>query len=95
MRRRRIKMLLALCAAAALGGCASARTMEQARSSLAQAKEAGAETKAPYDYYAAAGYLGIAEHEYGEVDLSAAREFAKKSAEHSAQALQKAGGGGR
>ena len=53
---------------------------------------AGAEPKAPFEYYAAEAYLEVAEHEQGEMDLKAARAFAEQSAAYSAQAIAKMGG---
>ena len=81
--------------AAGLGfGCAGAgKNLQQAQESFSQARDAGAETKAPYDYYAAENYLQLAEHEFDEVDLKQTTVYAEKSLEFSRQAFEKAGGG--
>ena len=94
--RRIASLLIALVASAALiGGCATANTVANARTSLDKAKAAGAATKAPADYYMAEAYYEMADHETREGDTSAAREYAGKSIKHSEQAIQKAGGGGK
>lgn len=94
--RRIASLLIALTSCAALaGGCATAHTVANARTSLDKAKAAGAETKAPADYYMAEAYYDMADHETKEGDTSAAKEFAEKSIKHSEQAIQKAGGGGK
>lgn len=76
-------------------GCTATRAVKNARASFEQAKAAGAEQKAPYEYYAAEAYLGLAEHEVDEGDTKQAREFAAESGKYSAEAIGKAGGGGR
>ncbi len=76
-------------------GCSSATAVKNARSSYEKAKSAGAEAKAPYEYYSAESYLGLAEHEAQEGDHKAARDFAETSGRFSAEALQKAGGGAK
>jgi len=76
-------------------GCSATQTVRNASASFDKAKAAGAETKAPYDYYAAEAYLGLAEHELDEGDNTGARLFAEKSERNSAEALKKAGGGAK
>ena len=78
-----------------LGHASTAGDIGQARESLAKAKAAGAETKAPADYYMAEEYLKKAEHEVQEGDREIARDWAGKSLKYSTQALQKAGGGAK
>lgn len=79
--------------ALALTGCASGQAIQRARASLDEAKAAGAEAKAPYEYTAADMYLGLAVEEHGEQDWRAAQEWADQSAKFSAEAAQKAKGG--
>jgi hypothetical protein len=61
----KVSLAIALCAGL-VAGCATATAMEKARASFAQAKAAGAEKKAPFEYYAAEAYLGKAIHEAEE-----------------------------
>ncbi len=76
-------------------GCSSATALKNSKSSFENAKAAGAETKAPYEYYSAEAYLGLAEHETDEGDRRGVREFSEKSQQFSAEALKKAGGGAK
>lgn len=92
---RSTRVILVLLGAAALGGCAATGAVTNARQSLEQARGSGAEAKAPYEYYAAEAFLGLAEHESAELDGAAAKEFAEKSAQFSSKALEKSGGGAR
>jgi hypothetical protein len=69
--------------------------VKNARTSFENAKAADAEAKAPYEYYAAEAYLGLADHEMEEGDRDGARLFAEKSEKMSAEALKKAGGGAK
>lgn len=85
----------AVLAAFLAAGCTSATALRNARSSFEKAKTAGAESKAPYEYYAAEAYLGLAQHEADEGDRAGVREFAETSEKYSAEALQKAGGGAK
>lgn len=59
------------------------------------AKKAGAEKKAPYEYYAAQEYLALAEKESHEADKPAVEEFAATAMKYAEQALSKAGGGAK
>jgi hypothetical protein len=83
-----------LACVALFAGCA-ANAVSNARVSLDKAKAAGAEAKAPGDFYMAQEYLGLADHEVNEGDSKGAREFAEKSEKYSKEALQKAGGGAK
>ena len=76
-------------------GCGAANAIGNARASFDRAKAAGAETKAPADYYMAEAYLEKADHEAKEGDNKQARIFAEQSGKYSSQALQKAGGGAK
>jgi len=90
-----LKTIVLLSSVALIGGCATANTVGNARASLDKAKAAGAEAKAPEDYYMAEAYFTKAEHETKEGDKDEAKEFAEKSMKYSEQALQKAGGGAK
>lgn len=84
-----------LYAGLAAAGCATANAIKSAQASMERAKAAGAETKAPYEYYAAEAYLLQANHETGEGDGKQAMAFARESEAHSAKAIEKAGGGAK
>ena len=91
-----------LLACATLMACSSDRyfstsnRIAECREALGKAKAAGAETKAPMDYYMAAEYLHYADKEsVGDGDNRQAQVFAKKCEERSAAAVQKAGGGAK
>jgi len=87
--------LAVILSAAMAAGCSSATAMKNARAALDNAKAAGAEEKAPYEYYSAESYFGLAEHEVQEGDRKGAILFAEKSEKFSAEAVQKAGGGAK
>jgi hypothetical protein len=95
MKRPWALTLAVLCTAGLAAGCSSATALNKARTSFDQARAAGAETKAPYEYYSAEAYLGFAEHEKEEGDRNGVREFSETSEKFSAEALQKAGGGAK
>jgi hypothetical protein len=87
---------------AALMGCSSSRYFStsnrigECREALAKAKAAGAETKAPMDYYLAVEYLNYADKEaVGDGDNNQGQVFAQKCKEHSEAAVRKAGGGAK
>ena len=102
MQRRWTLLLGILVSFSLCTGCASvgqktpaSSAIRQARFSFDKAKAAGAESKAPFEYYAAEAYLEKARHEWQENDLEGARLFAAKSENYSAQALEKAEGGAK
>ena len=95
MKRPWALTLALILSAGMAAGCSSAGLLKNARASFDEAKAAGAEAKAPYEYYAAESYLGLAEHEVQEGDKDGARLFAEKSEKMSAEALKKAGGGAK
>ena len=82
-----VALAVVLCAGLA-AGCATSNAIQSARKSLEQAKAAGAEAKAPFEYYAAGEYLGNAVHEAEEGDGKSADMFTKQSADYSAKALE-------
>lgn len=87
-------MAFALCAGLA-AGCATPNAIQNARASLEKAKAAGAESKAPFEYYAAEAYLGKAVHQAEKGDCRQADIFTKQSQDYSAMALKLAGGGAK
>jgi hypothetical protein len=89
------RAVVVLACVALFAGCSTANAIQNAKASLDKAKAAGAETKAPMDYYLGAAYLDAANEEVKEGDGSAARDFAGKSVKHSEQAARKAGGGAK
>jgi hypothetical protein len=94
--RRALIVLCALVLVAGLAaGCATQNALQSAQASLAKAKAAGAEKKAPFEYYAAEEFfkLGKAQAEIG--DNKQADIFTKQSQDYSAMALQMAGGGAK
>jgi len=76
-------------------GCAGGKALRSAQASFERAKTAGAEAKAPYEYYAAEAYLNQASHEAGERDKRQAEVFSKQSEFYSVKALEMAGGGAK
>lgn len=94
MKRFRHWLWLTLAASTLLAGCGF-HVLQGARDSFRTAKEAGAETKAPYDYYSAEAFLKIAEDEWIEGDWKATQDWATESTNYSDQALKAARGGGR
>jgi ATP/maltotriose-dependent transcriptional regulator MalT len=76
-------------------GCASTGALTSAKTSFERAKASGAESKTPFEYYAAEAYLQKAEHEASEGDSKEAKVFASESEKYSAQAIEKAGGGAK
>jgi len=89
------KWVVALAWVALFAGC-TANTIGSARASLDRAKAAGAEAKAPMEYYMAEEYLVQAEKEQvGDGDRKQGRIYAEKSLNYSAEAIRKAGGGAK
>jgi hypothetical protein len=95
MKRSWVFILAVILSAGLAAGCSAKHAVQNARTSFEKAKAAGAETKAPYEYYAAEAYLGLAEHEMDERDKDGIRLFSEKSEQMSAEALNKAGGGAK
>lgn len=89
------RWIVALACTALLAGCGTVNTIGNARAAFERAKAAGAETKAPADYYMAEAYLDRVDEEVKEGDKAQARHFAEASEKYSIQALQKAGGGAK
>jgi hypothetical protein len=76
-------------------GCATSNAIQGAREQLQKAKGAGADWSAPFEYYAAEGYLNKAVLEAEEGDCKQAKIWTEQSRTYSAQALQMAGGGAK
>lgn len=89
------KSIVFLACAALFAGCITAKKVESARAAFARAKAAGAEIKAPADYYMAEAYLDRARHETEEGDTKQARYFADQSSKYSGEAIRKSGGGAK
>lgn len=82
---------IVLCAGLATG-CATTRAIESAQASYEKARAAGAEKRAPFEFYAAEAYLAQARHEYEEGDRKQTKVYAQQSEFHSAKAIEMAGG---
>lgn len=95
MKRRMPCLMSVLLVAALLTGCSSLKYVKKARTSFSEAKAAGAENDAPFEYYSAEAYLELADHEIEEGDNPQARIFADESEKYSAEALDITGGGTR
>jgi len=95
MKRPWVLLLAVVLCAGLVVGCATANRIENAQTTLAKAKAAGADKKAAFEYYAADEYLkkAIAQAELG--DTKQADIFTKQSQEYSGKALQMAGGGAK
>jgi len=89
------RALVVLACAALFAGC-GASALQNAKTSFEKAKAAGAETKAPMEYYMAQEYLVQAEKEQvGDGDRKQGRVYSEKSLKYSTEAIQKAGGGAK
>ena len=97
-----VRVVLLLACVALLAACSSDRyfttsnRIAECREALGKAKAAGAEAKAPMDYYMAQEYLAYADMESVQMgDNEQGQVFAKKCMESSAAATQMAGGGAK
>jgi hypothetical protein len=95
MKRPWVLLLAVVLFAGLVAGCATPNAIQSARTSLGKAKAAGAESKAPFEYYAAEAYLGKAVHQAEKGDCKQADIFTKQSQEYSAMAIKMAGGGAK
>ena len=68
-------------------------SLESARDAFERAKEAGAESASPYEYYMAQEYLELAQDELKEGDRIGVHRWASKSEQFSALAIEKSSGG--
>lgn len=69
--------------------------VEHANTAFVKAREAGAETLAPYEYYTAEEFLKLAREELASGDKIGVALFAAESEKYSFEAIEKAGGGGK
>ncbi|NJD63111.1 MAG: hypothetical protein FIA93_10405 [Deltaproteobacteria bacterium] len=69
--------------------------MEHATAAFERAKAAGAENRAPYEYYTAEEYLKLAKEELASGDRIGVALFAAESEKYSYEAMEKAGGGAK
>jgi len=92
MRRFVLAGVLAAMAAAAVGcgGVYHTGVMVGASSAFEEARLAGAEKWAPYEFYRAQEYLAKSREEAGYSDFESAIHFAKVSKDASKKALEKA-----
>ena len=88
-------VLIGALSSSLLVGCGAARQLQTAQDTFVKARDAGAETKAPVEFYSAESYLKLAEHEHAEMDLSQTKVYADESTKHSEAALKKIQGGGK
>jgi len=95
MKRPWVLLTAVLLSGGLAAGCATVNALQSARASLDKAKAAGAETKAPFEYYAAQAYLKKAEIQAEKGDNKQANIFTKQSADYSAAARGIAGGGAK
>jgi outer membrane murein-binding lipoprotein Lpp len=95
MKRPWVVLLAVVLGVGLVAGCATVNAIDSARTSLDKAKAAGAESKAPFEYYAAEAYLGKAVHQAEKGDNRQADIFTKQSQDYSAKALGMAGGGAK
>jgi hypothetical protein len=95
MRRVAIIFCAVLLIAGLAAGCATSNAIGNARAQLQQAKAAGADWSAPFEYYAAEAYLGKAVYSAEIGDTKQADIFTKQSSDYSAKALGMAKGGAK
>jgi hypothetical protein len=68
-------------------------SVESARDAFERAKEAGAESASPYEYYMAKEYLELAQDELKGGDRIGVHRFSSKSEQFSSLAIEKSSGG--
>ncbi|HEX9192056.1 MAG TPA: hypothetical protein VF847_08160 [Candidatus Deferrimicrobiaceae bacterium] len=95
MKRPWVVLLAVVLCAGLVAGCATANAIERTQNTFAQAKAAGAQTKAPFEYYAAEAYLAKAVHQADKGDTKQADIFNKQAADYAAKALEMAKGGAK
>ena len=87
---------IVLIAGLTAAGCATANRIQAARSTMDEARAAGAVYKAPFEYKAAESYLAQAVNQAEkEGDNPAADAFAKEAQAYADKALQMSGGGAK
>lgn len=78
-----------LLGAALAAGCSGAADLRRAEDALERARLAGAEAKAPYEYFSAREYYELAVREREEADHEQAKVFAAESLKYSTEAIAK------
>jgi len=76
-------------------GCATANKIQAARSTMDEARAAGAVYKAPFEYKAAEAYLDKAVYQAEKGDCKAADSFTKEAQAYANKALEMSGGGAK
>lgn len=84
-------ILWTVAAGALLAGCAvyTPRDIRAVEDLIREAEAAGAEQKAPYEYYSAVEHLNVSKEELSEADDEAAKVFGEKAKAMAEKALQK------
>ena len=95
MRRAWIVFCALMLIAGLAAGCATKNALESTRMSLDQAKAAGAEKKAAYEFYMGEAYLQKAVQQAEKGDTKQAGIFNKQAADYSAKALGMSKGGAK
>ena len=91
MRKRLAAVAVALVSMSALQGCGGvyyAATVNGAASRIEEARELGAESLAPYEYYYAKAHLEQAEIEASEASYSDAASYAETAEEYAQKAIE-------
>ncbi len=91
MVRRALGLALGLLALPLLSGCGGvyyAVNANSAANRLEEAREVGAETAAPYEYYYAKAHLEQAQVEAAEASYSDAADFAQTAEEYAEKAIE-------
>ncbi len=76
-------------------GCTTANNIKAARSTMDEARAAGAVYKAPFEYKAAEAYLEQAVIQAEKGDPKAAEPFTKEAQAYATKALEMSGGGAK
>ena len=84
-----------LIAGLSAAGCATANKIGAARTTMDQAREAGAVYRAPFEYKAGEAYLKKAVIEAEEGDSKAADALTEKAQAYATKALEMSGGGAK
>jgi len=83
-------VLMIMLASTGCGPILSTSRIEDAKEALEKATNAGAETKAPYEYYTAQEYLRKADELWGYSQFGYSADYAKKAIEMAEAAEEKA-----
>lgn len=88
MVRRALGLVVALPLLSGCGGVYYAVNANSAANRLEEAREVGAETAAPYEYYYAKAHLEQAQVEAAEASYSDAADFAQTAEEYAEKAIE-------